>query len=154
MNPEQFQQALAERGINLSDAQMKQFAEYYDLLVATNEHVNLTRITEKKEVYLKHFFDSISGVFAEPKLMTDELTLCDIGAGAGFPSIPIKIAFPQLKVNSPFRKRLLKLFWIHFSFSFRETILFHVFYYCNLITGFFLWVELMGVVNEELLRLS
>ena len=40
MNPEQFQQALAERGINLSDAQMKQFAEYYDLLVATNEHVN------------------------------------------------------------------------------------------------------------------
>lgn len=41
------------------------------------------------------------------------------------------------KVNSPFRKRLLKLFWIHFSFSFRETILFHVFYYCNLITGFF-----------------
>ena len=64
MNPEQFQQALAERGINLSDAQMKQFAEYYDLLVATNEHVNLTRITEKKEVYLKHFFDSISGAFA------------------------------------------------------------------------------------------
>lgn len=99
MNPEQFQQALAERKINLSDAQMKQFAEYYDLLVATNEHVNLTRITEKKEVYLKHFFDSISGVFAEPKLMTDELTLCDIGAGAGFPSIPIKIAFPQLKVT-------------------------------------------------------
>lgn len=99
MNPEQFQQALAERGINLSDAQMKQFAEYYDLLVATNEHVNLTRITEKKEVYLKHFFDSISGAFAEPKLMTDELTLCDIGAGAGFPSIPLKIAFPQLKVT-------------------------------------------------------
>ncbi len=48
MNPEQFQQALAERGINLSSAQMKQFAEYYDLLVATNEHDNLTRITERK----------------------------------------------------------------------------------------------------------
>ena len=54
MNPEQFQQALAERGINLSDAQMKQFAEYYDLLVATNEHVNLHELREK-EVYLSTF---------------------------------------------------------------------------------------------------
>ena len=99
MNPEQFRQALADHEINLSDSQMKQFADYYDLLVATNEHVNLTRITEKNEVYLKHFFDSISGAFAEPKLMTDELTLCDIGAGAGFPSIPLKIAFPKLKIT-------------------------------------------------------
>ncbi|MCI1974926.1 MAG: 16S rRNA (guanine(527)-N(7))-methyltransferase RsmG [Limosilactobacillus sp.] len=99
MNPEQFQQALADHGINLNDAQMKQFADYYDLLVATNEHVNLTRITEKKEVYLKHFYDSITGAFAEPKLMNDDLNLCDIGAGAGFPSIPLKIAFPQLKVT-------------------------------------------------------
>lgn len=99
MNPEEFQQALAKRNIELSDTQMKQFAEYYDLLVATNEHVNLTRITEKREVYLKHFFDSISGAFAEPKLMTEQLTLCDIGAGAGFPSIPLKIVFPQLKIT-------------------------------------------------------
>lgn len=99
MNPEQFRQALAEHDIQLSDAQMKQFADYYDLLVTTNEHVNLTRITEKNEVYLKHFFDSLMGAFAEPKLMTEELILCDIGAGAGFPSIPLKIAFPQLKVT-------------------------------------------------------
>lgn len=99
MNPEQFRQALADHGINLTDAQMAQFADYYDLLVATNEHVNLTRITEKGEVYLKHFFDSITGAFAEPKLMNTELTLCDIGAGAGFPSIPLKIAFPQLRVT-------------------------------------------------------
>lgn len=99
MNPEQFQQALADHGITLSAEQMQQFADYYQLLVETNEHVNLTRITEKDEVYLKHFYDSITGAFAEPRLESEELTLCDIGAGAGFPSVPLKIAFPQLKVT-------------------------------------------------------
>ena len=99
MNPEQFQQALADHGITLSAEQMQQFADYYQLLVETNEHVNLTRITEKDEVYLKHFYDSITGAFAEPRLESEELTLCDIGAGAGFPSLPLKIAFPQLKVT-------------------------------------------------------
>lgn len=99
MNPEQFQQALADHGITLSAEQMQQFADYYQLLVETNEHVNLTRITEKNEVYLKHFYDSITGAFAEPRLESEELTLCDIGAGAGFPSLPLKIVFPQLKVT-------------------------------------------------------
>ena len=99
MNPEQFQQALADHGITLSAEQMQQFADYYQLLVETNEHVNLTRITEKDEVYLKHFYDSITGAFAEPRLESEDLTLCDIGAGAGFPSLPLKIAFPQLKVT-------------------------------------------------------
>ena len=99
MNPEQFQQALADHGITLSAEQMQQFADYYQLLVETNEHVNLTRIIEKDEVYLKHFYDSITGAFAEPRLESEELTLCDIGAGAGFPSLPLKIAFPQLKVT-------------------------------------------------------
>lgn len=59
----------------------------------------MTRITEKNEVYLKHFYDSITGAFAEPRLESEDLTLCDIGAGAGFPSLPLKIAFPQLKVT-------------------------------------------------------
>ncbi|MBB1070100.1 16S rRNA (guanine(527)-N(7))-methyltransferase RsmG [Limosilactobacillus sp. RRLNB_1_1] len=99
MNPEQFQQALANKGITLSAKQMQQFADYYQLLVKTNEHVNLTRITDENEVYLKHFYDSITGAFAEPRLTAEELTLCDIGAGAGFPSLPLKIAFPQLKVT-------------------------------------------------------
>ena len=99
MNPEQFQQALADHGITLSAEQMQQFADYYQLLVETNEHVNLTRSTEKDEVYLNQFYDSITGSFAEPRLESEELTLCDIGAGAGFPSLPLKIAFPQLKVT-------------------------------------------------------
>lgn len=99
MNPEQFQQTLADHGINLSATQMKQFSDYYQLLVTTNEHVNLTRITAEDEVYLKHFYDSITGALVEPRLQTETLTLCDIGAGAGFPSLPLKIAFPQLKVT-------------------------------------------------------
>lgn len=99
MSPEQFRQQLAEHSIQLTDQQMDQFAKYYDLLVTTNEYVNLTRITEEGEVYLKHFYDSIMGAFAEPRLREEALTLCDVGAGAGFPSIPLKIAFPQLKVT-------------------------------------------------------
>lgn len=99
MNPEQFRQTLADQGIQLTDHQMQQFADYYRLLVAANEHVNLTRITAENEVYLKHFYDSLTGALAEPRLQNEALMLCDIGAGAGFPSIPLKIAFPQLKVT-------------------------------------------------------
>ena len=99
MNPEQFQQALADHGITLDAEQLKQFATYYRMLVESNKHVNLTRITDRDEVYLKHFYDSITGAFADPRLQTVDLTLCDIGAGAGFPSLPLKIAFPQLKVT-------------------------------------------------------
>lgn len=99
MNPEQFQQALADHGITLTAGQLEQFATYYRMLVESNKHVNLTRITDEDEVYLKHFYDSITGALAEPRLQTSALTLCDIGAGAGFPSLPLKIAFPQLKVT-------------------------------------------------------
>lgn len=99
MNPEQFQQALADHGITLTAGQLEQFATYYRMLVKSNKHVNLTRITDEDEVYLKHFYDSITGALAEPRLQTSALTLCDIGAGAGFPSLPLKIAFPQLKVT-------------------------------------------------------
>ncbi len=63
MNPEQFRQALSEQGIELTDQQLKQFDQYYELLISTNEHVNLTTITDKKEVYLKHFYDSITPAF-------------------------------------------------------------------------------------------
>lgn len=99
MNPEEFKQALDENGLAITAHQEQQFADYYQFLVQTNEHVNLTRITEKGEVYLKHFYDSIMGALAEPRLQTEKLTLCDIGAGAGFPSLPLKIMFPQLEVT-------------------------------------------------------
>ncbi|WP_125606401.1 16S rRNA (guanine(527)-N(7))-methyltransferase RsmG [Lapidilactobacillus bayanensis] len=99
MTPEEFRIALAEQGINLTEQQMRQFADYYQLLVETNKNVNLTAITEKNDVYLKHFYDSLTLVLAFPQLRTESLSLLDVGAGAGFPSIPIKIAFPQLQVS-------------------------------------------------------
>ncbi|WP_205534379.1 RsmG family class I SAM-dependent methyltransferase, partial [Listeria monocytogenes] len=63
MNPEQSQTALAEKGIELRDAQLKQFHDYFEMLVEWNEKMNLTAITDEKEVYLKHFYDSISAAF-------------------------------------------------------------------------------------------
>ena len=99
MKPEQFQAALAQMGVNLSADQMAQFEQYYQYLIEVNQHLNLTRITAKEDVYLKHFYDSLMGAFAEPQLKDQPWHLCDIGAGAGFPSLPLKIAFPQLQVT-------------------------------------------------------
>ncbi|GKV70553.1 ribosomal RNA small subunit methyltransferase G [Sporosarcina sp. NCCP-2716] len=97
MNEEQFIQALQEKGIQLSDKQVSQFRTYFDLLVEWNEKMNLTAITDKPSVYLKHFYDSISAAFFTD--FTKEATVCDVGAGAGFPSIPLKICFPDLRVT-------------------------------------------------------
>lgn len=92
-----FQSSLAEKGIILSPKQMDQFDLYFNLLVEWNEKMNLTSITEKTEVYLKHFYDSVSAAFYFD--FSEPLTICDIGAGAGFPSIPINICFPHLRVS-------------------------------------------------------
>jgi 16S rRNA (guanine527-N7)-methyltransferase len=97
MNVDQFQSALAEKGITLSAHQLQQYEQYYETLVEWNEKMNLTAITEKGDVYLKHFFDSISAAFYFD--FNGEMTVCDVGAGAGFPSIPIKIAFPNIHVT-------------------------------------------------------
>ncbi|PGS54406.1 16S rRNA (guanine(527)-N(7))-methyltransferase RsmG [Bacillus sp. AFS041924] len=97
MNKEQFIAALKDKGIHLSDFQLKQFDIYFHTLVEWNNKMNLTAITEEEEVYLKHFYDSISASFYFD--FNDEITLCDIGAGAGFPSIPIKICFPSIKLT-------------------------------------------------------
>ncbi|UQS84957.1 16S rRNA (guanine(527)-N(7))-methyltransferase RsmG [Apilactobacillus apisilvae] len=99
MNPEEFKAQLTADGIELSNHQMDQFATYYQMLVATNEHVNLTTIVDEADVYLKHFYDSITPVFYDKSLQNETLTLCDVGAGAGFPSLPMKIVFPNLKVT-------------------------------------------------------
>nr|WP_321292626.1 16S rRNA (guanine(527)-N(7))-methyltransferase RsmG [uncultured Trichococcus sp.] len=98
MNPEQFAEALAEKGILLNETQLEQYATYLHLLREWNEKVNLTAITEPDEVYLKHFYDSISLGF-HMNFTEEEVMLCDVGAGAGFPSIPLKIAFPKLQVT-------------------------------------------------------
>lgn len=99
MKPEEFYQALAAKGIELSEEQKKQFETYFHELVETNKVMNLTSITEKNQVYLKHFYDSLVLDFVDDKLLTEELTLCDVGSGAGFPSIPLKIVNPKLKIT-------------------------------------------------------
>lgn len=99
MKPEEFYEALAQQGIELSTTQKEQFATYFHELVETNKVMNLTSITEEEQVYLKHFYDSIVLGFVDESILHDELTLCDIGSGAGFPSLPLKIINPKLKVT-------------------------------------------------------
>ncbi len=98
MNRETFASALAELGLPHTASQLTQYAAYYDYLVAENQKMNLTGITDEPGVYLKHFYDSLTLVSALPELKTQALSLCDVGAGAGFPSMPVKIALPQLTV--------------------------------------------------------
>lgn len=106
MNEQEFHNLLEEKGITLSSKQLEQFQLYYELLIEWNEKINLTAILEKNEVYEKHFFDSITAAFYAP-IETVE-TICDVGAGAGFPSIPLKICYPHLKVSivDSLRKRI------------------------------------------------
>lgn len=97
MNEQDFKDALLKKDIELSDSQLDQFATYYEMLIEWNEKVNLTAITEKNEVYLKHFYDSITpGLYDD---FTKLETICDVGAGAGFPSLPLKICYPHLQVT-------------------------------------------------------
>ncbi|MFK8243683.1 MULTISPECIES: 16S rRNA (guanine(527)-N(7))-methyltransferase RsmG [unclassified Facklamia] len=98
MNIEQFIIELRKHGIELSNYQIQQFERYYELLIEWNEKINLTAITEKDEVYLKHFFDSIMLLWELP-LEHYQQRLVDVGAGAGFPSIPLKIVKPELEIT-------------------------------------------------------
>lgn len=97
MKETQFVQKLQEKGFTITEKQQKQFAIYYETLVEWNKLMNLTAVTEKEEVYLKHFFDSITPSFYYD--FTKVQSICDVGAGAGFPSIPLKIMFPHLEVT-------------------------------------------------------
>ncbi len=83
--------------IELSDQQLKMFDLYYEQLIAYNEHTNLTRITERNEVNIKHFYDSLT--LAKTLDLTAVRSLCDMGAGAGFPSIPLKFIYPHLNIT-------------------------------------------------------
>ena len=98
MKPEIFYQALADQGLELNDRQKKQFHRYFQLLVEWNEKINLTAITAEDEVYLKHFYDSLAPIL-QGYVLNEPISLLDIGAGAGFPSLPMKILFPQLEVT-------------------------------------------------------
>lgn len=92
-----FVDLLQAKGISITDDQLNQFEVYFKELVEWNERMNLTGITEREQVYLKHFYDSLSVSFFLP--MEQVKRVADIGSGAGFPSIPLKIAFPHLQIT-------------------------------------------------------
>ncbi|TNJ62075.1 16S rRNA (guanine(527)-N(7))-methyltransferase RsmG [Paenibacillus hemerocallicola] len=92
-----FDELLAEKNIVLNEKQWNQFEAYYHELVSWNEKMNLTGITEREQVYIKHFYDSLSLSFFVP--MSGVASIADIGSGAGFPSIPLKIVYPHLRVT-------------------------------------------------------
>lgn len=97
MNQNKFIEELKKINIEITDKQLEQLEIYYELLIEYNKVMNLTGITEKDQVYLKHFYDSLT--IAKIIDITKEETLCDIGTGAGFPGMVLKIIFPNLKVT-------------------------------------------------------
>ena len=87
------------------------FLQYYEMLVEKNKVMNLTGITEYEEVIQKHFLDSLSLIRVIPDIASQKLTVIDLGTGAGFPGIPLKIAFPELEITlmDSLNKRILFL---------------------------------------------
>src|SRR5574344_255353 len=97
MTLDEFIIELNKININLTTTQLDLLDQYYNLLIEWNNKINLTGITDKKEVYLKHFYDSLTLNRAID--LSKINTLCDIGTGAGFPGLVIKIVFPNVKVT-------------------------------------------------------
>ncbi len=107
MKIDEFIKALKGINVDISDKSLKDLDTYYKMLVSYNEKVNLTRITNKEDVYLKHFYDSLT--LNEVIDLSKINSLCDIGTGAGFPGLVLKIVFPNLSVTlvDSLNKRLL-----------------------------------------------
>lgn len=97
MNKEEFIKELEKLNIKLKEKQLKDLETYYELLIEKNKVMNLTTITNKQDVYLKHFFDSLT--ITKVIDLNKNITLADLGTGAGFPGIVLKIVYPNLNVT-------------------------------------------------------
>lgn len=118
-------QAAADYGLKLSDRQLQQFVRYYELLLEWNEKINLTAITEPKEVAVKHMIDSLSAY--EEKYFPQGASLIDVGTGAGFPGIPLKILRPDLKLTllDSLNKRLKFLATVVAELGLKDVVCLH-----------------------------
>lgn len=120
-----FRRRLQEKGISLTDRQMGQFETYFHALISWNKKMNLTGITERCDVYWKHFYDSLTPAFFV------DLTKCefllDVGSGAGFPAFPLKIAFPHLQITviDSLKKRLTFLAKVYEQLSLKHVNIVH-----------------------------
>ena len=97
MNEKEFVEELKKMGLDITDDQLKKLKQFYQLLIEWNQKINLTRIVQQEEVYLKHFYDSLT-IYRDIDLSTIQ-NLCDVGTGAGFPGIIIKIFFPNIHIT-------------------------------------------------------
>ena len=97
MTIEEFIKEVEALGLNVTEEKLEQLDIIYNTLVETNKTMNLTRITEKDDVYLKHFYDSLT--LAKVYDLSKVNTLCDIGTGAGFPGLVLKIFYPNLEIT-------------------------------------------------------
>ncbi len=97
MNKEEFVEEVKKLNIEVTDERLDLLEKFYNLLIEWNEKINLTTIVEKDKVYLKHFYDSLT--LSKEIDFTQNITLCDVGSGAGFPGIVIKIFFPNVKIT-------------------------------------------------------
>ena len=97
MDKDSFLEELKKINVSLTEHQLSQLNKYYHLIIEWNKKINLTRITDEKEVYLKHFYDSLT--LCKNVDLNQNISLCDIGTGAGFPGIVLKIVFPSLSVT-------------------------------------------------------
>lgn len=97
MTEQVFIEQIKRLGITPTEEQLQKLEKFYQLLIEWNQKINLTRITEKEDVYLKHFYDSLTIVKGVD--LSKVNTLCDVGTGAGFPGIVLKIFYPNLKIT-------------------------------------------------------
>ncbi len=97
MNNNEFIESIKSLGINPTDKQLADLETYYDMLIEWNNKINLTRIIDKEDAYLKHFYDSLTVVRIQK--LEEISTICDVGTGAGIPGIILKIFYPHLKLT-------------------------------------------------------
>lgn len=125
MNKDEFILEVKNLGIEVTEEKLTLLDKFYHLLIDWNEKINLTAITEEKDVYLKHFYDSLT--LCKEIDLSKECSLCDVGSGAGFPGIVIKIFFPNVKITliDSLQKRVNYLIYVIKELNLKDINAYH-----------------------------